>query len=103
MRNMVQCEKCGNWYSYKSECGCDTRIDPRKEFLNKYNIKNGDEVEFIDGLVTKFDSYSFGQGSSFLVDSEKTIPQRNFMMVHINQVVDDLGKYRVVRVNEHVF
>jgi hypothetical protein len=99
---MVKCEKCGEWYSYKYECGCDKRVDSRDNFLMTYNINYGDEVEFIGGLVTRFDTYSYGQGSAFHVINEKTKPKRNFMMIHLNTILLNIKKYQVIRVNETI-
>jgi len=98
MRDMVQCEKCGDWYSYKHGCGCTTK-EEIEDFLKTYNINDGDEVEFCDGLITNFESNAIDNKSYFILNYEKTNPKRNYAMIRINQVMNDSNTYRILNVN----
>lgn len=40
MRDMVQCDNCGKWHSYKYECNCEKKENiNKKEDLNMEDLK----------------------------------------------------------------
>lgn len=78
------------------------QVDLRDKLLSDYGIKDGDEVEFRNGIVTTFDVKHYG-GSAFVVNREKTEKWLDYDVIHINTAAWYPDTHVIVRVNEKLF